>query len=346
MHAIRVSRTGDPSVTQSCTIQQTNTTGDNRSDVQQSVNVGDAAATDVSQFANVSQENGSGSNVSQLQQNIQQSSKDPDSTGVQSQEGHQTADVTQDSATGGNRSDLNQSLAQNATTHDGTDTLTQKQNAQSFGPNSDAQVEQSSTLGRNDSHLNQSNDLAMRSNKVGAVTQTQGSFNGGLNGHVDQSSPGLSLSSASQSEKQKMDADKTTSLSQTQFGPSFCCSVQQSNPQDQFTISQSSQQFADVGANQLNTVVGNCDSSGNCSIDQRIQQGNTTTNNSCSGPSCHTGLLCSEGSCSPCGVDDSSCPSPPFECTECCEISCDFLPGLRQGSNTVLQRGLAVRLRR
>src|SRR5438132_1872692 len=95
-------RTGDPGVTQSCTIQQTNTTGDNRSDVQQSVNVGDAAATDVSQFANVSQENGSGSNASQLQQNIQQSSKDPDSTGVQSQEGHQTADVTQDSATGGN----------------------------------------------------------------------------------------------------------------------------------------------------------------------------------------------------------------------------------------------------
>ena len=45
-------------------------------------------------------------------------------------------------------------------------------------------------------------------------------------------------------------------------------------------------------------------------------------------------------------VDDSSCPPPPFECTECCEISCDFLPGLRQGSNAVLQRGLAVRLRR
>jgi hypothetical protein len=329
-------RSNDPSAAQSCVIQQENVSGDNRADIQQSVDVGDSPASDVSQDASVDQSNGSGSNSAQVTQNLNQSSKSPDTGGSQSQEGHQTVTVTQTSDTGDNRSDVNQSLAQSADTKAGPDNLTQTQNALDNGPNTDASVDQTTTLGRNESHLNQSNDLKMFSKKVGNVMQTQGSGNGGLNGHVDQSSSGLSFAFASQDEKQKVDADKSVSLSQTQIGPSWCCSVQVSNPGDRFQISQRSQQFADDGAAQSNAVVGTCDTSGNCTVDQRIQQGSTMTTNSCSGPFCNTGIVCSEGECAPCTGE--SCPPPPCE-------DCSFGPSARQPAASAPVRAVVRRMR-
>ena len=104
----------------------------------------------------------------------------------------------------------------NANTTANRDNLTQTQNAQSAGPNSDAQVTESSTLGHNESHLNQTNTLTMQSHRLGNVTQTQGSAGGGLNGHVDQFSGGVSLAFATQNEKQTMNADPSASLTQTQ----------------------------------------------------------------------------------------------------------------------------------
>jgi len=338
-------RSNDPSAAQSCVIQQQNSTGDNRADIQQFVAVGDSPATDVSQNASVDQTNGSGSNSAHVAQDLNQSSKSPGTGGAQSQEGHQSVTVTQSADTGNNSSDVNQSLAQSAITSAGPDNLSQTQNALDNGPNTDAAVDQTTTLGRNESHLNQSNDLKAFSKKAGNVSQTQGSTNGGLNGHVDQSSSGLSLAFASQDEKQKLDADKSTSLSQTQTGPSWCCSVQVSNPNDRFMISQRSQQFADEGADQSNAVVGTCDTSGGCSVDQRIQQGNTTTTNSCTDSFCNEGIVCEEGSCAPCGSEESSCPPPPEECDDCsCEI-CFAGPSARRPAAYAPVRAILRRMR-
>ena len=232
--------------------------------------------------------------MSAVTQNIQQTSNSPAGPS-QSQEGHQSASVSQTTDTGNNQSDLTQSLAQNANTTANRDNLTQTQNAQSAGPNSDAQVTESSTLGHNESHLNQTNTLTMQSHRLGNVTQTQGSAGGGLNGHVDQFSGGVSLAFATQNEKQTMNADPSASLTQTQFGPSFCCSSQQSNPADVFQITQSSQQFAGGSASQSNTVVGNCDTSGGCTANQQVQQNENFAGNSCSGSSCHEGVVCDPG---------------------------------------------------
>src|SRR4029077_7384755 len=118
----------------------------------------------------------------------------------------------------------------------GSATVTQAQNALGLGANSDANIQQTSTLGRNVSHLFQKNKLTERTKKIATVTETQGSTGGGLNGHVDQLSSGLSRSFATQVERQKMIVDKfATSLTQNQFGPRACCSSQTTNPSNVFT---------------------------------------------------------------------------------------------------------------
>jgi hypothetical protein len=331
-------RSGEAVVSQSCVIQQTNTTGTNHADVKQVVDVGasaghdggadnsdatasedlrmlavvlDASTQDTTQTASVTQTNGSGSNSSTLRQTVNQRSMTTDAAGVQSQEGHQKATVLQTTDTGSNASNVNQSLAQTANALSGA-TATQSQNAQSSGPNTDAKVVQTSTLGHNTSILNQANDLRMQSKGIPTVTQTQGSPTGGLNGHVDQSSAGFSTAINAQRERQLMDADGTTTPpTQVQFGPNMCCSVQQSNPADLFRIDQRSAQQGDDGVSQSNVVVGNCITSGTCTVTQSVrQQGGTPTTNSCTAPRCQTGIICVPGEgCGTCtGV---SCPTPP-----------------------------------
>jgi hypothetical protein len=325
-------------VAQACKIQQQNTTGDNNAFISQFVDVGpgqdeppsadeasdglepggdvrqlsavlDLSAETASQTAELHQVNGSGSNASLVVQTIHQRTNTLDPSGAQAQEGHQNLVATQVSDTGDNSSSVNQSLAQKADAT-GVAAVTQSQNAQNLGPNTNADIRQTSTLGVNVSHLNQNNKLTMRSKKIATVTQTQGSSGGGLNGHVDQSSPGLSRSFATQVERQKMNADSfATSLTQNQFGPRWCCSSQTSNPKDVFNIRQRGVQDAGPSANQSDVGVGNCDSSGNCSVQQSIRQNGHTTTNSCSGPSCHTGIICHGGECTPCNGE--GCPSPP-----------------------------------
>jgi hypothetical protein len=327
-------------VAQACKIQQQNKTGDNNAFSSQSVDVGpghdeppsadeasdglepggdvrqlsavlDLSTETASQTAELHQVNGSGSNASEVVQTIHQRTNTLDPSGAQAQDGHQNLVATQVSDTGDNSSSVHQSLAQKADAT-GVAAVTQSQNAQNLGPNTNADIRQTSTLGVNVSHLNQKNQLTMRSEKIATVTQTQGSSGGGLNGHVDESSPGLSRSFATQAEQQKMNADSlATSLTQNQFGPLFCCSTQQLNPNDVFRITQRSSQQANDGAQQTNAGVGNCDTSGTCSTTQSIQQqGGTPTTNSCTGQNCHTGIVCDpEGGCRPCS--GHGCPSAP-----------------------------------
>ena len=345
-------RSSAPVVAQSCTVTQQNTTGVNTAVVSQWVDVGpggnhdDDDAIDViddnsdstdagdtsnvrrmsvvldvptetaTQTASVTQTNGSGDNATTLNQGSSQRTLTTDASGMQTQDAHQSATVSQTADSGGNTSDVDQSLEQRATAT-GLPVVTQAQNGQAGGPNTDAHVTQTSMDGRNVSTLHQVNDLRMhfkKTKKVAAtVTQIQGTPAGGLNGHVDQSSPELSKSVNVQHERQREDGGGAATLSQTQFGPAACCSIQQSNPRDVFKIRQNSRQRADQGAFQSNLVLGNCDTSGNCAVNEHAWQNGVTTQNGCTGPSCHPGITCGETGCSPCtsGSVDNQCPSPP-----------------------------------
>jgi hypothetical protein len=333
-----------PVVTQSCTITQQNTSGVNSADISQTVDVGpgnnhdddnnddrahdnnnghdnarqlatfrDVSTQTAMQTASVTQTNGSGANTSGLNQDVSQRSNTTDAAGTQSQDSHQSATVLQTADKGGNDSAVDQSLAQRATASSGAN-LTQAQNGQPGGPNTDALITQTSTLGRNASRLNQSHDLRMHSRQSkpnSTSTQTQGTPTGGLNGHVDQSSAGLSVSLNVQDERQRMDAVGAKTLSQTQFGPYACCSLQQSNANDVFRIAQRSSQRADRGATQTNLGVGNCDTSGTCTVTQRTTQNGQTTTNTCTGQSCHTGIVCGATGCTPCTPNSDNVCSPP-----------------------------------
>src|SRR5205814_1458825 len=176
-----------------------------------------------------------------------------------------------------------------------------------------ALVNQSNGSGSNASHIDQGVSQRSKSPDSGGVQ--------GQDGHQD---GGVWQDTATGNNRS--DADKSVSLSQRQIGPLFCCSEQQSNPDDVFRIDQRSSQQADDGATQFNSGVGNCDSSGTCFVTQRVQQGNTVTTNSCTGSSCHTGIVCGEGGCAPCTVEAENCPSPPGDgCEfECSCFTCDF----------------------
>ena len=317
-----VERSDSPTVTQTCSIVQTNASGDNEAYVKQTIDA-DGAASDVRQAASVTQMNGTGSNRSHIDQTISQRSKSRESSGAQIQEGHQTASVMQTSVTGDNASDIDQSLDQDAEAKNEDGPVMQEQNAENTGPNTDATVSQTNTMGENKSRLHQRNDLRARAKKNDTGNQTQGSSDGGLNGQVDQSSAGISVSHVQQDEKQRLQPEKNTALMQEQFGPLSCCSSQTGNPANRVKIDQQSTQEAGDNAFQSNAVFGNCFTSGTCSVDQRVRENGDTTTNSCDGFSCQIAIFCSEGACVP-------TPGPP-SCVICVAAPASELLAFRRG---------------
>jgi hypothetical protein len=304
-----VERTGDTAAAQRCVVLQTNTAGDNRAEVRQVVDANAGPTQDANQYTGIEQQNGSGSNFSHVLQDLKQSTKETDSSGTQTQDGHQGVSVTQDADVGDNTALVEQSLAQKAKASGGA-SITQNQNTGSGGPNTNAGIEQSSTMGRNEAHLNQSHDLDATASGAGTTTQQQGTQDDGLNGHFDQSSAGLSTVKGSQKEAQRLQAEHAGTLTQTQYGPAQFGSEQGSNPNDVYDIDQSSTQHASDPTLQSEGAFGNCDTSGNCTFDQRIQQNHQTQTNSCAGTSCHTGLIVTT---TPEGTTVSTCSGLPSE---------------------------------
>lgn len=348
-----VERSGDASVSQSCVIFQTNSTGDNHLTVQQQVNARGGATQNATQYAGVEQVNGTGSNDAQINQDLAQSTKDTDATGTQTQDGHQGVSVSQQSDTGDNTAHVDQSLALDATATGAT--VSQNQNTDSSsGPNTNAGITQNSNTGRNRAHLNQSNDLDGTVARTSNGSQTQGFPGGGLNGFFSQNSTGLSTVKVNQREHQDLTINggdnrdngrdghgkKTPPpgvVTQTQWGPMWSDPNQGSNPADLFDINQSSNQHASNGALQDDRAYGQCDTSGNCTVDQRIGQNGKSQQNSCSGPSCNIGLIVTTNSdgtnTSTCtgsrnsdNVSENTCPSPPPPPpppNNGCRLSCD-----------------------
>jgi hypothetical protein len=247
-------------------------------------------------------------------------------------EAHQSVSIAQDSSSGSNvvkkavpsgttwmcdadGSALTQSqkLASIAT---GAAAITQKQNFANSGPNVLLDIGQNentpSASGANTVRFSQTSDLSATAfTPKGPVTQIQSSGSGGLKATVDQHSSGESHAFANQEETQTEHAQKsdtdpslpTEPTTQTQFGPVGCCTVQEDNLNNTFTIVQSSTQSNDdnTEGSQSNTVEADCSTTGNCTASQTTTVDGQTTLNFQSGQNVSAETNCTGSDCTTTG---------------------------------------------
>jgi hypothetical protein len=345
---------GDPTGDQTCEIYQLNTTAANNATVQQQLAAGQGSTQDATQSTTIAQWNTSGSNSAQVNQDLKESETaalaKTDPAFTQQQDGHQTTSLSQHSDSGNNTAKVLQSLQLKQSATGGT-AITQLQDTKTGDYNTSAAIYQNSdqdfgpitSTGANSAYLFQSNDLNASGAKTGSLTQTQGAFDNGLFGHVDQRSTGLSTSQTNQNEHQSLGASQIPAgqLSQTQIGPMFYDPNQASNPGDTMNVSQSSDQNAGGGAAQDDIEEASCEVSGGglCTVTEKVANDHQNGTNSCSDSSCDISLEAK----SPCGLEidcsggiqtcnDSECteaphapPPDPLDPSSDPSI-CDFLP--------------------
>ena len=213
--------------------------------------------------------------------------------------------------------------------------ITQNENAGSSQPNVSLVIAQNQSAGylnvasgANAAAFTQENKLtAIASKPAGAqgVNQTQSSTSGGIQAIVNQFSLTQSTIDAIQTETQCEDALTaagppwtcgTTApdtlpypLSQVQHGPvrKDSDSTQAGNSASTFTIKQTSTQNNDTGANQTNTVEGDCATSGSCTVTQDTNVNGTPTHNMQTGSTVDTQITCPSGDpCTSSGSGTSS----------------------------------------
>jgi hypothetical protein len=164
-------------------------------------------------------------------------------------------------------------------------------------------TDQTSTTGTNFASLNESSD---QSGQSVASPQTQLSEQDASdpNGHINQHSAGLSRVFVTQSQVQKL----TGSGAQMQTIDPRCCSLQETNGDDVFTITQSTRQSGNPSASQDATSFGTCDSTGQCTITQ-----SASNNNASFGPdttTCTPGVPCESTVSCTTNVEFTSCGKP------------------------------------
>jgi hypothetical protein len=320
--------------TQKCVIFQTSASGGNSATVIQTIGASAddseqnfTQAQDATQYAGIDQTSGSGANTVSFQQQIDLTldiSHFYTNEASQRQDALQQLSLTQRSGSGsnsagcGDRSD-SQSLTETATaTAEDGGTFTQLQNTQASEPNTNAGITQhSSAGGANCASLSQSNTLGETVDGYpSTVTQTQGTTQGGMNSYADQQSSGVSTWSNDQTENQTQNSVPIESLSQTQNGPMWADPPQTGNEGDTSNLIQNSTQNASSYAAQDNQAYIYCDSAGNCSGSQSIQQSDADPEQGCPGDnSCNMGLIVVDGNEATCGPDSSdpntTCPPPP-----------------------------------
>lgn len=153
----------------------------------------------------------------------------------------------------------------------------------------DATITQTSDSGQNQADLDQSSKQNAKSNAAATQNQTSSEH-----GDITQNSSGLSKASANQDQDQRLAGNGQ----QTQSIDPRCCTTQMSNPNNVFTIKQNANQQAEsLGASQDSSTLGNCDSSGHCTIDQTATQNGAhlTTHTSCTGTPCSSDITCFSG---------------------------------------------------
>jgi hypothetical protein len=339
---------------QSCTISQSSATGDNMAVVYENAGTKTSGLTQTALYtASITQTaTGSGNNVACVDQeiNIDGSTNTSGKKGMPvtvTLESRQSVTITQDSASGNNSAQQaadssgnctgsavtqNQTLTSTATA---SGSITQNENAASNGANVTLDIEQNQgsghgvATGTNNATFAQTNSLqAIANSPAGPISQTQSSVNGGLLGTVNQDSTGVSTATATQTETQCEDAEKSgltscekadpdasqapPSLTQIQHGPvrkGVGTATQTGNSGDLFTIIQTSNQDNDQGSGstQTNDIQADCQTSGNCTVTQNTNINGTPSTNTQSGNNVDTETNCTGSTCtstcngSPCG---------------------------------------------
>jgi hypothetical protein len=209
---------------------------------------------------------------------------------------------------GNNFSTIHQSESQSAKASAPTSTQHQNQSPISsvaltdcnpaFGPvtqpNVCAKVDQQSTDGRLESYIDASIDQDARTTATGATSeQRQGTAAGGIDGKVTQfPTTGRRLSHTKLREAQASNAG-STNVVQHQFAPQYCCATQPGpgGTTDGINIDQRSTQHASVSSAPLDTfalaranpaalqdtfLVGQCETTGGCTVGHEVRQDNGT----------------------------------------------------------------------
>jgi hypothetical protein len=232
---------------------------------------------------------GSGGNFVQLSETIQQN------IGA-SQTASQDAQVTQTSQMGSNNVQISQKITQ-AISENAAITVTESQESdQTFSVKQNV-TQSTPTVGTNSSRVDQS--LTQTESATSATSGSQYQ-RANLIGHVDQFSHALSTSQNNQTESQSETATVGSPVSQTQIGPTRCCTSQGDNTRDTFKVVQKTTQ-TNNSANRSYTEDAQIDLSttGSANGSQTITQNGNTTRNSSTGSTVNLGTTCTQGTCTP-----------------------------------------------
>jgi hypothetical protein len=228
---------------------------------------------------------GSGGNFVQLSETIQQDSGT-------SQTASQDAQVTQTSNTGSNNVQITQQVTQLINEAATFDINESQVSDQTFS------VKQTSNAGKQDSKVTQS--LSQTENDSSATSGSQYQ-RANLIGHVEQFSHALSTSQNNQTESQTETAHANSSVSQTQIGPTRCCTSQGDNTRDTFKVVQKTTQTNDSLNGSFTREDAQIDlaTTGSATGSQTITQNGQTTTNSSKGSTVNVGTTCTQGTCTP-----------------------------------------------
>jgi hypothetical protein len=316
--------TGDVNTDQSCRITQTSSTGANNAYVNQTVDTTVGSTQFAHQYGGIRQSSSTGRNVAQINQNLNQKTRVTDASGLQKQDGHQEAAVSQNSTTGANIVNVDQKLGLQADARN-VASVNQLQNTDGH-VTSNVGVDQFSTSGRNNATVDQRDLYDASVTRATTANQQQGSPDAsGEAVAFDQQSSGVSTIQSSQQERQAFETDTVTNVTQKQYGPQWADPSQGSNPNDTYSLLQHSHQLAPDPDIQQNEQFAECNTSGNCTVAEKLHQQDVRQTNSCSGSSCDVsnfifgqGGESSPGSCNgspdPENPDSGTCqtvPAPP-----------------------------------
>ena len=231
---------------------------------------------------------GTGANSAQLAETIQQGSG-------ASQTASQDAQVTQTSEMGSNSVQISQKITQSIS--ESATAVTESQASDQTYSVEQNVTQSTQTVGTNKSQADQCLSQTQTAPNATSGSQYQ---RANLIGHIDQFSHALSTSQNNQTESQTETAAPGSPVSQTQIGPTRCCTSQGDNARDTFKVVQKTTQ-TNNSANRSYTEDAQIDLSttGSANGSQTITQNNQTTTNSSTGSTVNLGTTCTQGTCTP-----------------------------------------------
>ncbi len=227
---------------------------------------------------------GSGGNFAQLSETI-----------GASQTASQDAQVTQTSVTGSNSVQITQKVTQSIS--ESTTPVTESQVSDQTYSVKQNVTQSTATVGTNSSKVDQT--LTQTETATNATASGSQYQRANLIGHVDQFSHALSTSQNNQTESQS-EAAASSSVSQTQIGPTRCCTSQGDNTRDTFKVVQkTTQKNTSASASYTEDAQIDLSTTGSATGSQTITQNDTTTTNSSTGSTVNLGTTCTQGTCTP-----------------------------------------------